>query len=60
MPFVVLDVFIITMYYLRWLKMWQIEVASEKKTGLKLMTFLVTISKLRWYHSHLSIRIVAI
>ena len=35
LPFVVLDVFIITMYYLRWLKMWQIEVASEKKMRLK-------------------------
>ena len=35
LPFVVLDVFIITMYHLRWLKMWQIEVASEKKMRLK-------------------------
>ena len=60
LPFLVLDVFIIIMYYLRWLKMWQIEVASEKRCVLKLMTFLVTISMLRWYHSHLSIRIVAI
>ena len=57
LPFVVLYVFIITMYYLRWLKLrWLV----KKRCVLKLMTFLVTISKLRWYHSHLSIKIVAI